>query len=398
MRQSVLTVTPYFLHVRGGVTTMVRTLTRHLKATWRTSVVVTAEEVSDPIDVESSSPVFRARLRRIYDPRHAVKAFFGWLFYLIPVLREVSHIIAATQPSLLHLHFATSDLHYFRIVCRLRGLPYVVTLHGSDVIRFCEQKLIDRILIRYTLTGAARVIAVSEQLARQAEQQMPWLCGRLSVIPNGVDIAQVAQAQAQAQAQSGTKSSAPWQDNSYFISVGGLLPIKGHDVLINAWPIVRREFQDLHLVIVGDGPLRQSYRELIERLGCNERVWIIGEVPYEQIWSLMRKARALIMPSRNEGLSYAILEAGVNALPVIATNVGGNPELITDGKSGLLIPPDDPDAIARAIGRLLNEPGIAGTFGRNLQRTVEQRYPASKMVNDYASLYMDVLRATTAGR
>jgi glycosyltransferase involved in cell wall biosynthesis len=145
------------------------------------------------------------------------------------------------------------------------------------------------------------------------------------------------------------------------VAVGQLEAVKGHRFLIEAWPTVRRAHPDACLVLVGEGSARRALGEQARSLGVADAVDFAGfRSPAD---AFIAGGDVLVQPSLTEGLPNAVLEAMVAGRPVIASRVGGVPELVVDGETGLLVPPADPDALARAIIALLDDPDLRARLG-----------------------------------
>jgi glycosyltransferase involved in cell wall biosynthesis len=149
----------------------------------------------------------------------------------------------------------------------------------------------------------------------------------------------------------------------------------------------------LRLVIVGDGALRGAVDAVLDRPGVRERVWFAGE--RADVPDMLRGLDCFVLPSLAEGVSNTILEAMASGLPVIATRVGGNAELIESGMTGTLVPPANSDALAQAMLGYFNDRVTARRHAKAGQRVAETRFSLSKMVADYASMYEHAL--ATAG-
>lgn len=158
------------------------------------------------------------------------------------------------------------------------------------------------------------------------------------------------------------------------IYVGSLSYVKGVDVLLAALPLVRRRVSDARLVIVGDGPGRQALQEDAARRGLQDGVEFVGRVPHSRLPSLLASAELFVLPSRSEAMPRAVLEAMAMALPVVGSAVGGIREAVRDKIDGLLVPPEDPAALAAAIVELLDNPGRVTEMGRNGRRRVLKHY------------------------
>jgi glycosyltransferase involved in cell wall biosynthesis len=141
----------------------------------------------------------------------------------------------------------------------------------------------------------------------------------------------------------------------------------------------------MRLVMVGDGPLRAECRAVLAQAGVADLAWLPGE--RADVPALMRGLQGFVLPSLAEGISNTILEAMASGLPVIATAVGGNPELVSPGRTGELVPPDDVEAMAQALVRLAADPSRAAAMGRAGRAEVERRFSLQAMVAAYRALY-----------
>jgi glycosyltransferase involved in cell wall biosynthesis len=141
--------------------------------------------------------------------------------------------------------------------------------------------------------------------------------------------------------------------------------------------------------VVGDGPLRDTLRDQARALGLDGAVRFLGAVP--EAWRLLPHFDVFALPSRWEGMSNGLLEAMAAGRPIVATTAGGNPELITDGETGLLVPPEDPGALAAAIARLVRDPALARRLGDAARRRVEKDYTLDRMVSRMEALYDELL-------
>ena len=175
--------------------------------------------------------------------------------------------------------------------------------------------------------------------------------------------------------------------------VGRLEARKGTAVLLEASAeLVKKGLSELHVVVVGDGPLRDELFALAARLGIAERVHMLGD--RSDIPEILAALDVFVLPSRTEGMSNALLEAMATALPVVATAVGGNPEVVSAETVGVLVPPDDPTTIADAVARLVANPTRAAELGAAARRSVAMRYGAAAMVRRLEAIYDAVAGAT----
>jgi glycosyltransferase involved in cell wall biosynthesis len=168
--------------------------------------------------------------------------------------------------------------------------------------------------------------------------------------------------------------------------VGRLTPQKDPVMLLEAW---RRVPGNHRLILVGDGPLRVDVETAIQREALRDRVEVLP--PTTDIPALMRTAHVFVMSSRWEGSPLAIIEAMMSGLPVVATKVGGVPEIVSEHETGLLVPPGDPEALAAAVKRILDEPSLAYRMGQAGRRRALACFTEARMVAETNALYARVL-------
>jgi glycosyltransferase involved in cell wall biosynthesis len=170
--------------------------------------------------------------------------------------------------------------------------------------------------------------------------------------------------------------------------VGNLWPVKDHRTLVEAAGLLKDRFPRLRFACAGDGVERAWLESRIRQLGLTSRVLLLGH--RTDIPSLLARSDAFVLCSTAEGLSNAIIEAMAARLPVVATAVGGNPELLEPDR-GLLVPPRDPAALASALARLLSDPGAAKEMGRRGRTFVEAELTLSRMQQAHEELYLRAL-------
>ena len=194
---------------------------------------------------------------------------------------------------------------------------------------------------------------------------------RVRTIWNGIDLSRFA--------YTGPDATGP------LVIVARLNPVKDIGTLLRALVIAIRDEPGLRLELAGDGPSRAELEQLARELGLDAAVRFLGEV--QDVPAVLRNARAFVLSSISEGISLTLLEAMARGLPIIATRVGGNPEVIVDGQTGWLVPAGDPDALAGAILRLWRDPEQGRQMGEAGRRRVEQHFDIRRMVADYEAIY-----------
>jgi len=174
-----------------------------------------------------------------------------------------------------------------------------------------------------------------------------------------------------------------------------LVPNKGHAHLIKAISEVAREYPNVNLLLAGDGPLRRQMEGLAKRLGIEKRILFTGKVGHKTIYKILKEVDIYAFPSSAELFPYAILEAMAAGKPIVATNVGGVPEVIKDGETGLLIQPRNPKSIADGIRTLITNPMKAEQMGKKCRKLIEKKFALRKIAHDLTRCYELAIRRKT---
>ncbi|HWU76438.1 MAG TPA: glycosyltransferase family 4 protein [Rhodanobacter sp.] len=227
-------------------------------------------------------------------------------------------------------------------LARRIGIPYVVKVHGSDLNVMAEDKL-RRPQIRSALRHAGAVVAVSQALADKAVV-IGADPSRVHTIYNGVDEQRFAPGE-QGAARQRLQLAA---DHPLLLYVGNLKSTKGCIDLLEAFPAVLANRPQARLVYVGTGTCRAELQQRATALGCSDRVDLVGAVPHAQLGDWFRAADVLCLPSHNEGVPNVVLEAMACGIPVVASRVGGIPEVLP-AHAGILVPVRKPAALSAAL-------------------------------------------------
>ncbi len=252
---------------------------------------------------------------------------------------------------------------------RRPGMALVHTEHG----RLGDLRPAILRLRRWTAREFGAIIAVSADAREQLLHHGIHSARGVDVVHNGVDLSRFAE-----------RRTRPAGDGMRIVHVGRLDPIKGQDLLLSAMPMVRDQVPGVTLVIVGDGPTRDHLADQARALGIEQIVTFAGAT--DDVRPFLGQADLFVLPSRSEGISLALLEAMATGLPVVATNVGGNREVIGEA-CGTLVAPGQPALLATAIVSLLRQPALAAAMGSAARRTVEQHFALENTVLRYGALY-----------
>jgi len=177
------------------------------------------------------------------------------------------------------------------------------------------------------------------------------------------------------------------------LCLGRLVPEKGFDVAIVGLASLRERFPGIRMVIAGDGPSRADLEHLAESVGVAEAIEFVGWVAPDGVPDLINKASVVVVPSRwAEPFGLVALEAALMERPVVAARVGGLPEVVLDGVTGLLFPRDDAQGLAAAVGTLLGEPRRTADFGRAARARAEETFSLLRAADEYEAMYHQLTR------
>jgi glycosyltransferase involved in cell wall biosynthesis len=212
--------------------------------------------------------------------------------------------------------------------------------------------------------------------------------GRMRVIENGIDLSRYGAEPD----RSGLRVSLGLDlARRYLITVARFHPVKDHETLLGAFRQVAQGRPDVDLLLVGDGDRRGMLEEMVRHFGLSGRVHFLGVRP--EVPDLLRAADVFVLTSKSEAASISLMEAMATSLPVVATDVGGNPELVQNGRTGLLVPRGDTAATASALLWLLDHPAEAAAMGAAGRARVEEKYRLDRTIDAYLDLYRGLTRS-----
>ena len=315
---------------------------------------------------------------------HYVGGFerLGRARYLLHAGR-VQRIVRALQPDLLHAMHLTS---YGYLAARCGVRPTLSSVWGTDILEAPEWSPFHLYIARHALAGADHVTATGLRLASATLRYAPR-AKPVTVVPYGVDLERF-QPPARDAARNG---------EVVIGSVGRLSIEKGLDVLLDAVARLQQSGVAVRAVLAGDGPLRAKLEAQAQQLGITSRVEFRGELPHEAVPDVLAELDIFVMPSKAEGFGVAALEAQAMELPVVASRVHGIPDVVRDGRTGLLVPPGNADPLASAIARLAGDRALRQQMGRAGRAFVQERYRWQDNVAQMERLYQHLLRAFPEG-
>jgi glycosyltransferase involved in cell wall biosynthesis len=293
------------------------------------------------------------------------------------------------RPHIVHTHTAKAGF-VGRIAARLAGVPVVLhTFHGH-VFHGYFSPAKTRLFLLMERLGArlsTRIITISPRLREEIAQFGVTERRRIMVIPLGFELEAFA---SQPRATGDFRRSLGLPKDAKLVgAIGRLAPIKNIPLLLEAAAIARKQEPSIHVVLVGDGELRQELEARAEALGLADAVVFAGW--RRELASVYADLDAVVISSHNEGTPASLIEAMATGCPVLATRVGGVPDLITDGKTGRLVPPGDSEGLAAALVALFREPERTAKMADLARERTLERHQATRLVADVDWLYRELL-------
>jgi glycosyltransferase involved in cell wall biosynthesis len=341
-------------------------------------VEVAAPRATGGLGAEAAgTPFWPVEIPRLPSPVPAVSA-----------LRELKRALDGAD--LVHAHGVRAGLAA-GAAARSDAVPHlIVTIHNAVFESGPTRRGAESVAHRMLALLAELRICVSEDVARAARAAAPAKAGSVIVMPVGADPTPVRPAEAAAaREQLGLEAGRP-----LVVGVGRLDPQKGFDVLVEATARMNGASPPI-VVICGEGPARSDLEDRIRALGLGGQVRLLGN--RQDAKALIAAADAFCMPSRWEGSPLALHEALAAGRPVVAAAVGGIPELLTFGQAGLLVPPEDPGALAAAVGRILSDQALADRLGTRALEAAEAWPDAATTARRVADLYEMLLGRPLGG-
>jgi glycogen(starch) synthase len=287
--------------------------------------------------------------------------------HVVEVRQRILRLKRMFAPDLIHINGIGLIDFYHLATSRLDKTPVLVTLHGDWIPR------VDGIA-KQILGAADWVAGCSEAILERGRRLTPEISSRSSVIYNALD------------------RPVPYPEPlplnpARILCLGRLAPEKGIDIALEAFRRILDRFPDVRLTIAGDGPLRSELEQQSTRLGLSRAVDFIGWIVPEKVPSLLNDHTIVLMPSREDSFPLVALEASLMARPIVATRVGGLPEIVLDGQTGLLVESESSQAFVRAVTLLLSRPETAFQYGQAARRRVREAFSWERHVDGYDALY-----------
>lgn len=301
------------------------------------------------------------------------------------MIPKLAKLIGELKPDIVHTrNWGTID---GIVAAKIKGVSSII--HGEHGWNMDDPlgRNFRRRMVRRILSGAvSQFVAVSEDIRRWMIDSIGIKDTKISKILNGVDTERF---------HPGNKSEARkilgFSEEDILIgTVGRFDPIKDQQLLLQAFSDLQGDGKEPRLILIGDGPERKVLESVKEKLPCKDRIVLLGE--RNEIERILSALDIFVLSSKNEGMSNTILEAMAGGLPIVATSVGGNLELVTQGKTGLFFEPGDIRGLTEALKFYMEHEEERRLHGSNGRCKAEQHFSLNRMVQDYETLYTSLLK------
>ena len=306
-------------------------------------------------------------------------------FLFLSSLLQLVWFLRSHRIHVVNLHYVVDNFVYFAICRRLLPIRLVTSVHGRDA--FYREQPLEKYsrAFKFLVSASDLIILPSEAYRRKFLQAFPDVRDRAIFIHNGID--------------SGRFSPSTYANNGfnrYILCVAELQEYKAVDILLHAAKPLLTNDDSLTLVLAGNGPLRPELESLASSLGIRHRTMFLGTQGASEIATLLHGCEILVLPSRMEPFGIVLIEAMACKAPVVATNVGGIPEIIQHEVSGILVEPENPEALCAAIRRVLTDADLRKKLVENGYSRVTERFYAARNGTAYVDAFVSVLSAGSA--
>lgn len=353
----------------GGISQYILTLGRALKQRGHSVFVVSSGGNLEP-SLEDAGIVHRTmniKTKSELSP----KIYFA--------AAELRRFIKEHSIDIVHAHTRITQV-MGSVISRATGTPYISTCHGFFKPRFSRRL--------FPCWGEA-VIAISDAVRLHLIQDFHVPESNVFLVPNGIDTGEFASVSEEEKRS--RRAGLGFSDEPLIGIIARLSDVKGHDTLIRAFNDVVQAVPKARLLIVGEGKEEAVLKKMAKDFNLTEQIKFYPVVnKTAEILSLLD---IFVMPSLQEGLGLAVMEAQAAGLPVVASRVGGIPSLIEDGKTGILVPAGSPDDLAKAIKAMLNDPARAREMGQQARQFVSEKFSVGKMADATLDVYESIIKS-----
>lgn len=294
---------------------------------------------------------------------------------VVALWMKIVSLLKKIDPDIIHVQGIGIGLPAF-FAKKLLRKPFVVWGQGSDIYL---PDIFTKQISRFVLKNADAVIALTESM----EKKMRKIYDReIFVIPNGINLEKIENISK----ENILKELKMKDDEKILLFVGSLRSVKGVKYLIESIKLINKKCKSVRLIIIGDGEERNSLEKRSNELNLEHQITFIGKVPHKKVMEYMIATDIFVLPSLSEGLSIVCLEAMFSGLPIIATKVGGLPEVVKDGRNGFLVEPKNPEEMAEKVLLLLEKKDLRKRISKNNREEIK-KYDWRIIIDKLEKLY-----------
>jgi len=326
---------------------------------------------------------FGLRLQMPFGERHPAISILLFIF-LFPVgMYQLIRFIFKHKIQVINVHYPADPFVYFALCRRLLPLRLITSIHGADVFPNGKPRQYYPRAFKLLLSSSDLIVAPSVKFRRDFLTVFPQFNFMTAVIHNGIKL---------------TDFEAPYTNPPrettapYVLCISAYKEQKAIDVLIRAFKRVVDAHPVVRLVLVGAGPLLGSLENLAASLGIQQKIDFLGPKPRNEVPSLIHGCQVFCLPSRFETFGIVILEAMACKKPVVATTAGGIPEIVENGETGILVEPDDPQALGEALLMMLGDGDLQRDLAANAYRIVRERFQSDDTGSAYEAVFTQLLQ------
>ena len=300
-----------------------------------------------------------------------------------PFLPNLSSVLKNIRPDIIHAHSHLFLLTFTAVKgAKKLGLPSVLTVGGVSAARDTFINFGQQIYLytvgKWIFRNVSRIICLTRSDACEV-MKYGADSSKIRIVPNAVDLNLF-------------KPSKEKPNDPLFVWVGRFVPEKGPHYLVKAIEVVVKECKDAKFILIGDGQMLPLIRKMVKKSGLDDCVRFTGFLDLKSVSHILSKATGFVFPSLKEGMPKAVLEAMACGLPIIASNISGIDEFVTNGYNGLLVPPEDHQVLGEAIMNVISDRKLAAKLGANARKTVETDHNWNSVLGALDSVYEEALR------
>jgi len=292
-------------------------------------------------------------------------------------LDEYRGLLSDFKPQLVHAHFATEPTRIARELSAELNVPFTFTAHGHDVYRKAPADFGER------ADAASAVITVSEANANHISARFGVRVEDIEVVPCGIDMVRF-------------QPSRETAEGGLIVCVARFSPVKNVGLLLRACSLLARRQVNFRCVVIGDGRCREEIRQVRSDLGLERAVTLVGALAQDDVIRWWRRATVGALTSHSEGMPVSLMEAAACGVPVVATAVGGVPELVADGRTGFVVEPEHDEQLAAALERVICDGRLASRMRQAARERAVRKFSVVRQVDQLLAIWDRVFQAQEA--